>query len=327
MTGHSVHDDSSDSMIDIQIEDSLIKETLMFIDSTNFARGLRAMFIFATSLFCIVLVGIFGPPSVLTFISPAYPIFQNTPGTVQSLEFAIENLSALNRFLRISFVLFRNSTIDTLTSSIQYRYEHRFSTLNATEELQSDLTQIVPLSLRPGQPNTPRLVTLSDVLIRYQTVNSTLHLMTVPAAFTSARLIGRYGHPKHAYFQAVFRIAFSIITVVASKFLWFRLRPVPISLWHLEQKLTMPLLVFAAFYNGPLFPIQLVSPSRSYIIFDTIARALFTSYFRFFVLSLFDSLVQEQKSGALLLPPQVRLRDLSVSVVRRPRNLRRYGLV
>jgi hypothetical protein len=64
----------------------------------------------------------------------------------------------------------------------------------------------------------------------------------------------------------------------------------PIKLWHLEQKLTIPLLVLDAFFCNPFYIVQAYRPSQFSILINTFLNAVFTSYFRFFVLVLFDSL-------------------------------------
>ena len=68
------------------------------------------------------------------------------------------------------------------------------------------------------------------------------------------------------------------------------LRPTPVKLWHLEQKLTVPLLTLCILYNDPFYIFQAKSPTYVYILWNTIATSIFSAYFQFFILVLFDSL-------------------------------------
>ena len=78
----------------------------------------------------------------------------------------------------------------------------------------------------------------------------------------------------------------------------------PIKLWHLEQKLTVPLIIIAILYDNPLYFVRYLSsktsnssnpPSISPFppfseTSETIISSLFDSYFNFFLLVIFDSL-------------------------------------
>jgi hypothetical protein len=61
-----------------------------------------------------------------------------------------------------------------------------------------------------------------------------------------------------------------------------------LEVWHIEQKLTIPLLFLCLLFCNPAYVVQAFRPSHIFIHLHSIFIALFTSYFRFFLLALFD---------------------------------------
>jgi hypothetical protein len=129
---------------------------------------------------------------------------------------------------------------------------------------------------------------LSDRVIDYDSFELRLRFHGLPFSRVIIRMVA--GVPDHAIFQIIFRIVFAVFVALFLLFLGMRLRAMPISLWHLEQKLTVPLLVLDLLFSNPFYIIHSYVPSQKLIVLTTIIHSLFTSYFRFFVLVLFDSL-------------------------------------
>jgi hypothetical protein len=286
---------SQETLLSIPIQDCSTSEMRMKIDSP---RNCCATFtIFSIVVLILGIIGSLGPPAVITRMSPLQDI--SPPSTespdhdewsIASQHYSISDLSAFNRFLRISFFLLRPNTQQSLTTTIQYRYHLYFRMPDGhIFESQSESNQSAPVILHSRQSSTPRLVTLSDVIIKYTSVNLTINLIHVDKDFTQSRIVANFGSIEHTYFQIVFRLLFSIISLLLTAKFVCQFRSMPSS-WRFEQKLTFPLLVLVFIYNNPFYPINAQAPTRAYIIFDTIGHNFFNAYFRFFILALFDSL-------------------------------------
>jgi hypothetical protein len=60
-----------------------------------------------------------------------------------------------------------------------------------------------------------------------------------------------------------------------------------LEVWHIEQKLTIPLLFLCLLFCNPAYVLQAYRPSHIFIRLHSIFPTLFTAYFRFFLLALF----------------------------------------
>ena len=91
-------------------------------------------------------------------------------------------------------------------------------------------------------------------------------------------------------FQIYFRTISAIFGIIVLFYITFRLSSMSFKLWHLEQKLTIPLLGLLILFNNPLYFFMVSKPNPVFIIYDSIFTNLFNSYLKFFILCLFDSL-------------------------------------
>jgi len=97
-------DGSSDSMIDIQIEESLVRGTLMTIDSAKAGEDVLTIAGFLAVLVLSLLTGIFGPPPAAVLEGAGFP---RNETRAQRLSFAGADVSSLNRFVAFSVRLVR----------------------------------------------------------------------------------------------------------------------------------------------------------------------------------------------------------------------------
>jgi hypothetical protein len=285
-------DSDGDELIRLQLEDEFVVDTLMVIDSANLAGGIRILAGFAAALLAMILIGVLGPAAIIQLDSPRFRVFNDgVSHSLQQFPWGVGNLTTFNRFVRVAFSVRRNDVLDRMNESLRYKYEFRFrEPKNEVVDLASELFEHAQIVMKPGRNTSSAIVIYSEVIITYSSFNVSLILQDPPWGLVGARINARFGNPRHTYFQMVFRVAFSLAVLVCWRIMLRALRRVPVRLWHLEQKMTLPLLVLAFLYNDPLYCVNAARPRHAYFIFDTIVRAVFVAYFRFFILALFDSL-------------------------------------
>jgi hypothetical protein len=281
---------SADELLDLPMEDYSLSPPLMSIDSSTFLSGLKSMSVFGIALLVLIGAGVLGPAAIVTVYDPAHSLHDGS--AIPSVEFCLTNLSSWNRFIRLSFVFVRNNNLSAwVRASVEYRVHFGFGGFDGHKfELHSEDVQNASIFVRADQRESARIITLSDLVIRYRTVNMTLTFITIPKEFSFVKMSARYGNPAHTVFQAISRVILAGFMGLTCHWFCGDLEGVPMRGWHFEQKLTVVLLVLGVWYNNPLYPLNAVRPSRAYIICDTIGRAAFTGYFRFFILALFDGL-------------------------------------
>jgi hypothetical protein len=296
-----MRDTGSDEMIDIQIEESLVRETLMTIDSANS----REDFLILGGFFCILvltaLTGIFGPPSVT--LHHIARNLSNRSGP-QQFNFQSASLSPLNRFISLSLIMVRREpyTANRVPVSFSFRMDCLKSGISTRTFSQSFYD--VSTTFASSAANSSRIRLLSDRVVDYDSFELSLRFDGLPFSRVIVRTVA--GVTDHTVFQIIFRIVFAVFAALFLLFLGIRLRPMPVSLWHLEQKLTVPLLVLDLLFSNPFFIIHSYIPSQGLIVLTTIIHSLFTSYFRFFVLVLFDSLrYKNRKTDHCFFVPKV----------------------
>jgi hypothetical protein len=95
-------DTASDEMIDIQIEESLVWETLVTINSANYREDMLPLGGFFAILILTALTGIFGPPSVVV---QALDREIGNRSMIEPINFVASEISSFNRFVSLSLKL------------------------------------------------------------------------------------------------------------------------------------------------------------------------------------------------------------------------------
>ena len=276
---------SSDSMIDIQIEESLVRETLMTIDSANFQED----FVTFAGFFCVIilttLTGLYGPPATTTF-EKRHMIMNSRQ---ESVHFVSTSVCPMTRHLSIGIKFEqRQDAYSENTLQIQYRVEGKydgnqvFFAQNHFDEAKFDGTQ--------NSPTTTTFQFFTDNSIIYNYLSLEVKVKGDLSKYSTMIISGVAGVPDHTLFLVYFRSLFSAFAIVFFALFLVRLRSVPVTLWHLEQRLTVPLLALACIFCNPFFALDVYWPSPTFQMYDIVFGALFKSYLSFFVLTLFDSL-------------------------------------
>jgi hypothetical protein len=266
----------------------------MRIDSSGRPESLTLFHVILIGLAGLAVIGLLGPAAILTVVSPAHNLTTHSAESAQSVDFTLRNLSTLSRFVRISFVLKRATTSRSIRTQIQYQYHFHFFLPNGhRDDAHSDIARTSLIEIPAHQTFSKRFVTLSNSVVHYTALDMRLDFLSGHSDFAQGRIIANHGNPKHTYFQLTVRVVSFTAALVAA--LFFAIKLGRTEGRHFEQKLTLPLLVLAIFYNNPFYPVQAFSPSRAYIIYDTIAGDVFNAYLRFLILALFDSLCYKNR--------------------------------
>ena len=116
---------SSDELIDIQIEDSLVRETLMSIDSANCSDDVCTIIGFALTLVFMIFLGIFGPSSTYTQQTEPYDIGHLESQATQ-IKLEIVDISSFNRAMSLALMFTRSEDQGDISGKIRYKYEAEF---------------------------------------------------------------------------------------------------------------------------------------------------------------------------------------------------------
>ena len=286
---------SSDDMIDIQIEQSLGRETLMAIDSANFREDLISILGFVLILLITTIAGILGPKPTETQISNNRISHMTSIGKTasgldsQEISMYILNISTYNRF--ISFALqFNRASADTeLSQNISYSYRISFYKKGKQTHLFTHQSQNASAFAPKGAFKSNYIELYKTDVLDFDQVQF-IATLDQPIGYENIVLSETHGYSQHTLFQIYFKTIFAFIEIAFLLLFVVRLRSLPFHLWHLEQQLTIPLVILAILYNNPLSIYTATHPSFFSNIVGDIFEASFTIYFRFFILVLFDSL-------------------------------------
>lgn len=290
---------SDDIMIDLQIEESLSRETLMAIDSSNRKEDYWTFGFFVTVIICAFLVGLYGPPLMRTLTSDYSFLKGDT-----TAKFSLDSVSAWNHFIDCDITYLRSdgiTSVDYETDITVKIMKYKRGILIENQELDHNA---VAISFEEGESESNSIHVLADRLISYDKLVMTVSCKQKIKA-KGLRVTWTYGDPDEPLLQIGFRVIFSLSCLLALIFLVMRLWGTSFKIWHLEQKLTVFLLVVAFLANDPLYFIQALEVTKSGVLYDVISSSLFRVYLLFFMLTLFDSLrYKNRKIGSCFLAPK-----------------------
>ena len=293
--------ESSDEMIDIQIEESLVRESLMKIDTVNFKEDILLIGFFAFLLIGSTIASLF----LSSTVDSEKMSKELLPSAI--FDFEVSSLTSVNRFASI-YLSFNRSVFSSQKQfyfSVTYEvkcYKKNnlvHTTNNKVDRQEIDINEFSFESLPIGL--------YEDNIIDYDSLKAGIRIVPEDSANLSHAIITiTKGNPNHSLVQAAIRYFYIMFMFVMLIVLIIRLKYTPVRLWHLEQKMTIPLLVITILYDNPLYGLEIASPSYTFLILDCIIQSLFTAYFRFFILVLFDSLrYKNRKTDSCFFIPKI----------------------
>lgn len=292
----------SDEMIDIQIEESLVRETLMKIDSMNFKEEVLILTFFLILLLIIGSSGIFGPPAILTTSKKANLTKVNSPQRVG----LIMNTTSYHRFIEVLFAFERKNTTELQVAQGKWACTSKmYNGLEIIKEIHTDEKKI-NITAEKGSNTSESFPLFYNELINFKKIQFDFRINLFSPEFSQIILKTRYGSPDHTVFQMYFRTLFSILEIVVLIYAFYRLKKTQFKYWHLEQKLTIPMLILCIIFNNPFYILSASTPSAFLVVSNTIFTLIFSNYLKFFILCLFDSLrFKNRKIGPCFFIPKV----------------------
>lgn len=278
---------SEEDMIDIQIEESLVKESLMVIDSASVRKDAAVLAGFI-AIFALALAYGFAGPSARAeradAISMERPVFNNT----------YVGMSALNRFVSLSAAFSGPKSAECTRASIVMRMDclqsgrvvHTLSANFRTQKL-------------CAADSGYRVRFFKESVVDFDKIAVEISVSGAPNVYSTGEIVFEYGNEDHTLFQTYIRVVFAGINCIFLWLLYRKLSYLPWKLWHLEQKITVPFLLLAVLYSNPFYLIQAFYPSTMFLVFEKIVNSLFKTYFKFFVLVMFDSLRYKNRKTSM----------------------------
>ncbi|EAY08561.1 hypothetical protein TVAG_190840 [Trichomonas vaginalis G3] len=293
-------DSSSGNMIDIQIEESLGRETLMTIDSSNFKEDLFSILGFIIILVITTITGIIGPKSYDCHAQKLL-IDQNK----LEMQLSHNHISVYNRYTKI-FIEFEKDSSNEIPKSVGL-IDYSIALTNKKVIVNNYYGKISnqTLNFQTGSSTSDQILLYSSPLIEYDAIR--IDIVVTDAEHLRAAQVSHYlATIQHSYYEIYFRTAFAIIEFMLLILFVFSLRKVSYSFWHLEQKLTLHLQFLSMLFNNPLIYLTITYPSKTGLILDILIKSIFTTYFRYFVLVLFDSLrYKNRKTDPCFFVPKI----------------------
>ena len=271
---------SDDVPIDLQIEESLSREVLMAIDSTNRRDDCWTSWLFVSVLLVCFCIGLLGPP-----VAQQKENLKKWEDSTTKFIFALDDITPQNHFVDCDVFFVRQTAEIANTTVINLV----FQVLKYKNENPIEMRRIphddVSLEFLVNSLSSKKVHVFADRLLYYDKV-----AVKVPNIGCGVLLTWTYGNPNQVSLQVGFRSLFALACVIALTLLLTRMKPTPFKIWHLEQKLTVFLLFFAILADDPLYFLQFLEVTRIGIIYDVVTASLFKVYLLFFMLTLFDSL-------------------------------------
>lgn len=280
-------DHSEGDMVDIQSEECINSDSLMWIDSSSGWEDIFTICGFTTILVLTILTGTLGPPAVNWQKSDR--LFNDKP--YQRFHFDAAPISSYNRFIKFDFSYIRenmNVTLNATPAPFVYQVNCQDKTGNV---MKINKTVNFDAIASIGQKETEVLHLFNDKFIDYQAIELVV-LITKPdlKVFKGISVKTSLGTHDHTTYQCYFRFVYTCFELVSLYMLYSRIKLVSYNGWHFEQKILFPIILFAIFANNPLYLFFANHPSKYYGFYDAVAHSCFEGFFTFAILSLFDFL-------------------------------------
>jgi hypothetical protein len=290
---------STDDFIDVQIQENLGRETLMTIDSLNQCQDWFSLFGFFAIFVILLVAGYFGPEAHST------KVYEKIDS--DSTVFFYKGLTPMNRFIHMNMYFLIESREDKIPGKINASCSVTLENSKKGKKSTTNFGGIVELKADIRENRTHKIHIFSEEVIDFDAIDGKIVLNNKEPKkhLTSIVELG-VGSVDHTYFQIYLRITLSLVQVIFFVSFSLRLRQIDRKMWHLEQKITLPLILITLFHTNPLFFLQVKNPSRLFNTLNKIIRSLYESYFCCFILLLLDSLrFKNRKTDEYFFIPKV----------------------
>ena len=297
---------SSDDLIDIQIEESLVRETLMLIDSSNCKEDLFTLLCFCAALVLSIIIGMLGPP-VENYTDSLAIISHDKID--ETFVFPFRDFKKTMRNAQIE-VFFSKKVGEQSPNVIPVTFSYNVNCYSDKQTIKTEHKTVkgAELNFAENEKDSSHFYLFSTSIIDFNKLVLDIDINDIDKSIGSitARLVT--GSEQHTYFQLYVRTAYSIFILIFVIAFLTKLFGLSMKYWHLEQKLTVPLLFLTALNDNPMYFANIYFPSQLFVIFNRLIQAAYQAYFIFFILTLFDSLrYKNRKTDACFFGPKIAL--------------------
>lgn len=295
-----MEDSSSGCLIDIQIEESLGRETLMSIDSSNHKEDAATLAVYVFLLLLNFAVAYFGPSTIQKYQIVA-PIVNDSIPTRKYASFAIESISPMNQYLILRVApIFNESRVRVLISSqTDLSNDHRDTDF---------VSHSLPTTTFVRSNDTTNMLSVFSHRTTSSSSFSTRVIFSGADAEKIQSCVGEwiFGDKLFATLMCSYRTLFAVVVSISGCLFLCKLWATAFNLWHLEQKLTGFLMIAVVLMDNPICGFLLWNSFWCHMLIDTILHCLFVVFMKFFILVLFDSLrFQNRKIDGWFFSPKV----------------------
>lgn len=270
----------------LYIEPHLGGDILMSIDQTKFAEDVVTILSFLVIILCGIFSGFFGPkPSVSEFVSEQFDTVNrtNSPKYLYSLN----NLSHLSSSIEIKLEMERKKDVHPSKGSVTLIIEGANYLIPG--RLETYVFNPLPVEFKGEETKSQQFSIFVDRAVKYNTLALQLAFDDVFDEYEGVKTVFIICNTEFTTYQMIFRILFAVSHLSFVSLFVFRLKNIKFSFWHLEQKLTVALLLVTTLYNNPLFGFNAFEWKDAFKI-DSLLSGLVVGFTFYFLLVLFDSL-------------------------------------
>ena len=273
---------STDDFIEVQIQENLGRETLMTIDSSNQRQDWLSLFGFFSIFVILIVAGYFGPES------HSMKVYEKIDSDAAT--FFYKGLTPMNRFIHVNLYFLNENKNNKLPDNVRASCVITLEDTKKGKQKSTNYGALISLKADGNENRTRKIHVFNNEVIDFDAIYGKIVFNDTKMKKFDSIVELEIGNVDHTYFQVYLRVTLSIVQVIFFVSFWLRLRQIDRKMWHLEQKITLPLILITLAHTNPFFILQVRNPSRFINTLTIIIDSLYESYFCCFILLLLDSL-------------------------------------
>lgn len=282
------HNEPSD-MQEIKNEEIVIKETLMWIDSSTKLENIITVISFVAIIILTICTGVIGTPSINS--QKSVRLFKDTD--LQRLSFDAAPISSYNRFISFDIFLIKKDPSKPIEAPVSFEYYVECSSKD--KSINKTHHKYTGKAIGDAGNNlTHPFYLFNDRLIDYQSVEIVVVMnKTKMPDFTGIVIYTKLGTHDQTTFQCYFRLVYSVFELYSMFQLYTKMRKNSQVFLHPEQKLMIPLIICAVLSNNPFYIFHSYNPGHLYYFLYAINSALFEGCLCLGILIVFEYIRQK----------------------------------
>lgn len=282
-------DHNATEMQEIKNEEIVIKETLMWIDSSTKLENIITVFSFVAIIILTICTGVVGTPSINS--QKSVRLFKDT--NIQRLSFDAAPISSYNRFISFDIFFVKKDPSKPVDAPVTFQY---YIECSSKDKSINKTVQTISGNAKgeAGNNLTQPFYLFNDRLIDYQSVEIVVIMdKTKMPDFTGIVIYTKLGTHDQTTFQCYFRLVYSLFELFSMFTLFKKMRKDSHIFLHQEQKLIVPLIICAVLSNNPFYIFHAYNSGHLYFFFSALSSALFEGCLCLGILIVFEYIRQK----------------------------------